>query len=164
LSEGKGKKIMKKIMKKIRRSVFETNSSSSHSISIADTSGLMDTLPLNEDGGVVLTGGEYGWEWKKYNDAWNKANYCAQFAHGYSDLREMLKSVITEQTGAKYVALSTTEEDGYVDHQSAMEEGGKCVKAFASPETLRKFIFDKKSWLFLGNDNSEAPDEFYDEK
>ena len=50
--------------KQTRHSVFETNSSSTHSISIAYSSSvgdLMSILPVNDEGNVVLNGGEFGW-------------------------------------------------------------------------------------------------------
>lgn len=62
-----------------RTGVFETNSSSSHSISIAEEASMMmdNSLMADQDGIVTLTGGEFGWEWAKYNDATTKANYVA---------------------------------------------------------------------------------------
>lgn len=63
----------------IRLGLFETNSSSTHSIFIAPSSeGIYETLYVHK-GTVHLTGGEFGWEYKKYNDAKTKANYAAVF-------------------------------------------------------------------------------------
>jgi len=64
--------------KLIRNNVWETNSSSCHSISIqkCDTN-LYDRLYPNEDGLIELTGGEFGWGYDKYTDALTKANYIA---------------------------------------------------------------------------------------
>ena len=30
-------------------------------------------------------------------------------------------------------------------------------------ETLKKFIFGENSWLYIGNDNSNPPNKFYDD-
>lgn len=66
---------MKKL---IRNKVFETNSSSCHSISIEKCeSSLYDRLYPNEDGDIVLDGGEFGWGYDEYRDASTKANYIA---------------------------------------------------------------------------------------
>lgn len=143
---------MKKL---IRKGVFETNSSSSHSISIAteDKEFVLDTLYPDQNGIITVEGDDYGWEWFKHNDAETKASYAAQsFANDDNQL-ELLKEVIIEQTGAedvKFVGL----QDGYVDHDSY----GVAPK---SKHELRNFIFNKNSWLFGGNDNSSASPEFY---
>ncbi len=152
-------------MKNIRHSVFETNSSSSHSISISEEcDGVLDTIEPDDVGDVVLTGGEFGWAWERFNDAMTKANYCAVYAkeYGGSDL-EMLKEVIREHTGAKAVVIAVdTDWHGhnysYIDHESA------CVpaEAFSSKETLKNFIFNPKSYMFTGNDNETSPPNFYD--
>jgi hypothetical protein len=168
-----------------RNSVFETNSSSTHSISIAASSdGVYETLPVNDDGVVVLHGGEFGWEWKQYRDAETKANYCAIDAHSRYCERthyenpdrpndsdeviaarvQMLKEVIMEVTGAKGVVFDFSTEYNrdnwsYIDHQSY----GTSFDAFESKEALKEFIFNPKSVLRTGNDNDETPDGWYDD-
>ena len=48
-------------MKNIRYNVYETNSSSSHSISIsANTTGILDTIECNDDGVIFITGKYFG--------------------------------------------------------------------------------------------------------
>jgi hypothetical protein len=150
---------------KIRRAVFETNSSSTHSISVAsaDADMMMDTIRIPESGVLELGTGEYGWEWEKYNDALTKADYCAVYCRDAPKLREMLSDVLQKQTGAQAVVFADTEGlDSYIDHQSDIGDGQAAQEAFKDSETLRNFIFNKNSWLFLGNDNSEAPNGFYD--
>lgn len=139
---------MKKTL--IRNGVFETNSSSCHSISIADETKefILDTLYPNEEGVIILRGGEYGWDWFKHNDAETKANYAAQTLGQHS----VLIDVIKEQTGAVEVIIDT--EDGYIDHESY-----GLIPTIK--EDLRSFIFNKNSWLFGGNDNSTADPTFY---
>jgi hypothetical protein len=143
---------MKKL---IRKGVFETNSSSSHSISIAsnDKEFVLDTLYPDQNGIVTVEGDEYGWDWFKTNDAATKASYVAQ-SNMYDEAKlDMLKEVIMEQTGADDVVFVGL-QDGYVDHDSTD----------VAPKTkheLKNFIFNKNSWLFGGNDNSKASPEFY---
>lgn len=152
-------------MKNIRHKVFETNSSSTHSISINENSnGILETIVPNEDGLIELFGGEFGWSWKKFNDSMTKANYCAVHSMNHNpSLKEMLTSVIKEHTGAKEVIYSLSDEYSnsnwsYIDHQS----NGTAEEAFASEYKLKNFIFNSKSWLFTGNDNSYPPPNFYD--
>jgi len=139
----------------IRKGVFETNSSSSHSIAIAteDKEFVLDTIYPDQNGIIIVEGDEYGWEWFKHNDAGSKASYSAQsFANDDYQL-DVLKEVIMEQTGATDVVFVGL-NDGYIDHDSY----GIVPK---SKEELRNFIFNKNSWLFGGNDNSEADPTFY---
>lgn len=151
----------------IRHNVFETNSSSTHSISIAPGNEelLMDTsLKPDENGNVILQGGEFGWDYDSYYDAQSKASYMAIYASCWSgdkkeEFIEKLKRVIIEQTGAKDVLFNFTEEydskDGknwsYIDHQSVDSEDYHWV--FDDEETLRQFIFNRNSVLTTDNDN-----------
>lgn len=143
---------MKKIL--IRPNVFETNSSSCHSLSIADDTKefVMDTIYPNQDGIVTIYGGEFGWEWFKHNDAQTKADYAAQMFYYDETTLETIKEVIMEQTGAEDVIFKL--EDGYIDHDShGIVPSDK--------DSLRNFIFNKNSWLFGGNDNSTPDPTFY---
>lgn len=149
-------------MKKIIRSgVFETNSSSSHSISVADETKefVLDTLYPDQNGVITLNGGEFGWEWFKHNDALTKANYAAVSTLYCESLRDTLIQVIKGQTGAEEVVFGFGEDYShpnwsYIDHDSV----GTCPK---DKDELRNFIFNKNSWLFGGNDNSQADPTFY---
>jgi hypothetical protein len=144
-------------MKQIRSQVFETNSSSTHSISVAEEGeGVLGTLPIDKKGVVTIGGGEYGWEQESYNDPYTKADYLAIYARecypeegiaGVS-LWDILCDVIKDQTGckeAKYV------KGGFIDHQSVGSNDYHWV--FESPEKLRLFIFSHASYLETDNDN-----------
>ena len=141
----------------IRNKVFETNSSSTHSISI-EIGEEWDNIIPNQDGVIKLYGGEFGWEWRAYNDALTKANYCAvacKLGQTSFNKRE-LKEVIKEYTGATKVKFKF---DNYgIDHQSAETLEDLYVS------DLKDFIFNKSSYLYTGNDNSSAPPNFFDPK
>lgn len=154
-------------MKKVRVGVFETNSSSSHSISIATDQDLkyhikkvlnkivLDHLPIDNLGTCSIYSGEFGWEEQTYNDAAAKASYCLTWAKQYGNKQhlDMLKRVIKEFTNAKRVKFVKSGSDsypwGYIDHQS----DGIAAPAFASDTTLECFIFNTESWLKTDNDN-----------
>ena len=147
---------------KIRKALFETNSSSTHSITIQDKG---DFTSIKHDGLITLSGGEFGWEWERYTDPLTKANYCAVYAkqYGKPEDTEMLKEVMEQQTGAAIEISAQNEEYekphySYIDHQS----DNVAAKAFESTESLRSFIFGLNSVLFTGNDNSSEPPNFYD--
>ena len=147
-------------MEKIRKNVFETNSSSSHSIHIEMDSELLDTSLIPDENGVLhITGyGEYGWEYEKYNDARTKTDYAVVYSHYEDSFRDMLLKVLKKQTGAKQIEISG-DGDGYIDHQS-----NHTLSVIKTEEELRMFIFNKKSWLFGGNDNSDASPDYYADK
>jgi hypothetical protein len=150
-------------MKTIRIGVFETNSSSTHSITINEDTNLFTSIIPDKNGTITLTGGQFGWDWIAYNDALTKANYCAVDACKSAERLEMLVSVIKNHTGAKEVILNidvdwNKDNYSYIDHQSQ----GPSDIVFSSEEQLKKFIFDEKSYLYTGNDNTSEPINFFD--
>jgi hypothetical protein len=144
---------MKKI---VRTSVFETNSSSAHSISLANDSMdfVMDTIYPDQDGKIMVFGCEFGWGWEKFNDSMTKLAYV--FQDQGSNHYDMIVEVVKEQTGAEEVEFD--EAGGYIDHDGC----GTASEVCHSKESLRQFIFNKNSWLFIGNDNSQPDPMFYD--
>jgi hypothetical protein len=162
----------------IRQNIWESNSSSSHSININSDTSLLTSITPDSEGNIILNGGEFGWGWKKYNDALTKSNYAAVAVHlNYSffnnpSLKTMLVDVIKNQTGAKNVIfnINTDYNDksglfSYIDHQSLDSYvNSKIAKIFKSKENLRNFIFNPKSILYIGNDNSDCPPNFYDDE
>lgn len=146
----------KKTKTRIRHGVFETNSSSTHSISLANTEKKFcsDSLPIDKDGGISIYPGEFGWEQERYYDAYTKASYALTyaFATGSKEI-VMLQEVIQEHTGVKDVKLHLSEINyfpfGNIDHQSI----DVCQKCFESKEVLKAFIFNPQSVLTTDNDN-----------
>ena len=154
-------------MKNIRHSVFETNSSSTHSISISSNTNTLDTLPVDEEGKLHVEFGEFGWEEETYRDAGNKLMYAATWVFGHEpdteygtgNIKEfikyktMLEEVLKEQTGAKEIIYKKEKgrwsPTGYIDHQSS----DVCEEAFESKEKLRNFIFNPTSYFETDNDN-----------
>jgi hypothetical protein len=145
------------IKRLIREKVFETNSSSCHSISLGKDTGkqfLLDTIYPDQNGIITLTGGEFGWEWFKENDAFEKANYAAVASMYNDSFRETLIQVIKDQTGCEEVIFNVIGETSYINHNSV----GTCPTDY---DGLKDFIFNKNSWLFGGNDNSSPDPTFY---
>lgn len=144
---------MKKI---VRNSVFETNSSSSHSISMSkdNMEFVMDTIYPDQDGVINVLGEEFGWAWVKFNDAMTKLAYVMQ-DQGAQHM-DMIVEVVKEQTGA--LEVNFDENGGYIDHDSY----GTAEEVCHSKDALKNFIFNKNSWLFTGNDNTQPDPTFYD--
>ncbi len=149
-------------MKKVRHSVFETNSSSSHSVSISiDSEGILTSLAPNKKGVLTIPTNSYGWEWNSTNDTMEKLSYASVWAKDDPKLTEMLVETVKAHTGAKKVIFENV-QDQYIDHQSAQSEGGEGKEIFTSPTTLKHWLFSPACYLFTGNDNEDAPPNFYD--
>ena len=158
--------------RQIRQQAFETNSSSSHSVTIAPGNYVSDTLYVDDSGVCEIYPGEYGWEAEDYHSASEKASYALTWAksltEGSADARnaeEMLIKVIKAETGAREVRLvpnftaeTKTERDywewGYVDHQSGPGSGSDFAKVWKSEALLHSFIFNPASFVHTDNDNS----------
>ena len=147
-------------MKCVRQGMFETNSSSSHSMVIVCGEYPLGRLPETPEGTIELFGGEFGWEVEIYSDAFTKASYCLTYAKtgGGEQCEEMLRTVLESTTGLPVVFRERDDEYypwGYIDHQSHVGEGNICAVAFQSQQALRDFIFNEQSTLLTDNDNHE---------
>jgi len=167
-------------MKKIRKFVFETNSSSSHSITLGDLDsfrkdryGLKSCI--DENNNLVLKGGEFGWYLEDDEGAETKVNYVAvaltyyyeaakdneENYYGFTldeinNIIELFKEVLREETDAEVVFnFKVGWEDSYIDHQSidmiADEIKGKNDSELK--EFFYNFIFNENSILIIDNDN-----------
>ena len=164
----------------IRRGVFETNSSSMHSISLGNLNEeyTSDSLVVDENNNVVAEGGEFGWEIETFRYAGIKLSYLVTYLFGsYEPIdekfveehtnfidpdvltdkkREMfdkLERVIKEETGGNLCVKCMTNnyyQCGYIDHQS-IDVPEEILKG--SEDTIKNFIFNKKSILVTDNDN-----------
>lgn len=138
-------------MIQIRKGIFETNSSSTHSISVVQEEHYelpKNLPPIGEP--IVLEGDQYGWENSEYYDWLSKANYLATYAYNYGRQQDvdLLKFVIKEFTNRE-VILEVNPRDTWIDHQSSDIP----VKLFKDAEQMKAFIFGKNSYLETGNDN-----------
>ena len=128
----------------IRKGVFETNSSSMHSITLSDADGLMDKLPLDSDGITLSIDCEYDFQWgeETYTDPMAKIAYCVADEVN----PEMLEEALKIQTGAKVIKYIS---EGSLDHQST----GTAQEQLETVEDIRIFIFNPNSKLVIDNDN-----------
>ena len=155
---------MKKL---IRKGVFETNSSTCHSLSINyDKKEVFDTLPVDEDGVVRINCGGYNFSRqhpRRTNNTEEKIAFFATLFTRYEDnpndsedLSD-LKEQILENTQAvdvefEYLGDSTIEFSSDFD--------------IPIGRSLYRAIFDKNSWLFIEGDeyslyDDEDEHEFY---
>jgi hypothetical protein len=134
-----------------RRSVFETNSSSSHSVVVSD--GTDYVVPEIEGSEIVISGGEFGWGYDTLTDWMEKASYAYTYAKNYgkSEDLETLKRVIEDYTKKTVVFESSGDEynpDGYIDHQSVEV----AEEIFESEDKIKQVIFGN-SHIIIDNDN-----------
>lgn len=147
------------MMIQVRRNVFETNSSSTHSVTIfPGNKHIPDLEYLN------IKTGEYGWEIEAYTSIDDKLSYALTFALQYTDDPsnfEMINDLLMEKMpnceityeGMHYEKLLDLDWDhldlGYIDHQSVDEAS----VIFLSKSNLENFIFGQSSYFKTDNDN-----------
>ena len=134
----------------IRKNVFETNSSSSHSIEMGEKTDTYSTIYPDKEGVIRLGGYEFGWGQEEYDYAEAKASYVAmenlQYAGSESYASQlMLEELLLEHTGAERIEYDLS---GYIDHQSV----GLARETFSTKEELKDFIFGNAR-LIIDNDN-----------
>ena len=170
----------------VRQGVFETNSSSTHSISIeqVDSEYLLDVLMPNwssdKNDGIEMNilridknfgNLEFGWEYKRYYNMNDKIIYAYLYAIGSEVYKhkskteqiikervQMLEDLLLEHSGAIsvqwYITNDCSKETdecsfGFIDHASLCRNN----EIFLSKENLRSFLFNKKSYIEIDNDN-----------
>lgn len=143
---------MKKV---IRKGVFESNSSSTHSICLCGNK--YEKLPNYNETELILSGGEFGWEHETYTDWLSKANYVAVEAYctENDELRKNLKKCLRDNINCGPIVFEFSKDwnkgnYSYIDHQSL---GLISQDVGIGVEELSEFIFSD-SELSTGNDNS----------
>ena len=145
--------------RQVRRNVFETNSSSMHSLSIAKR-GVTEYLHVDECTNKVVTEfGEFGWGYDEYNDPETKLSYlvtmigesrnCYSIEEVYetNDFKK-INDVVSARCECDGIEIKNV--DGYIDHQS-IDTIDNLLKEYNC--TIEEFIFDKGITLVIDNDN-----------
>jgi hypothetical protein len=139
-------------MKQIRQNVFETNSSSTHSICISKK-------PVSADGHFIhFYIGEYGWE----NDCVDTADYLYTAILCMSDAEELLEK-LQSALDRHNITYKFEEPDysdgwlnnGYIDHSGETRDFVEAV--LADDDMLMRCLFGDSS-VYTGNDNSSDYD------
>lgn len=139
--------------KKIRQSVFETNSSSTHSICIASQPEIQ--LPQS----IHFEFGEFGWETRTLDSVSEKASYlytglrANNRMQDFEDITEILSKKGIRVTAQDPKPGARSYDDGYVDHADELEEflDGVC----SDEQKLMSFLFSPLSFILTGNDNDD---------
>lgn len=169
--------------RQVRRSVFETNSSSTHSLSITNGNLHESNLYVDDfDNKVHVEFGEFGWEVKSYTDQYTKLQYLVTMlattegggltdiedffeTNGFKKINELIKSycncdgiVIDSEIKIDSYEWNGNVEyyldfDGYIDHQSC--ECYHNIDEFLDyyNTDIINFIFNNGVVLHTDNDN-----------
>lgn len=167
-------------MKQIRNGVFETNSSSTHSLSVVGEFKYDNTLKafIDYDNYLHISFGQFGWEQEEYHDAYEKLKYLVTFIAEKFPYEEIniwccphpmdmdriydlfktrddfneLNYLIKEELNCSGIWLD--EGEGYIDHQSH-----ECYATIDDLlhdwgfSSMYDFIFDESAVLRTDNDN-----------
>jgi hypothetical protein len=126
-------------MAKITRySVFETNSSSSHSITFGDKCKVYETIIPNSKGEIILEGGRFEVFEESYSSPVVKANYLAQSCVD----PYLLLYVIKSHTRAKSVILNIDPDFCHNPLDSTPFE-----EIFKGEKSLKEFLFNPNHLL-----------------
>ncbi|MGL4619660.1 MAG: hypothetical protein ACRCZS_11475 [Chroococcidiopsis sp.] len=135
----------------IRRGVFETNSSSTHSICIPKEGSY--TLPKS----IEFVTGEFGWEVTALRSIDEKASYIytglltnRRFEQVASIKSALEKSGVTAIFSDYELYEDGDLVDGYVDHGNELTE---FLDAAQDEEVLFRYLFSDFSFILTGNDN-----------
>jgi hypothetical protein len=115
---------------KIREGFFETNSSSTHSLSIAENKPSLTELKKEYNGKTItITGGEFGWDSKEYNAFEIKLDYIftnlrdtdstlKKYQKINKKLEKDLIVFLKNKLGVDVLVDINSDSDCYIDHQS----------------------------------------------
>lgn len=156
-------------MKQIRRGVFETNSSSSHSLAYSKKDRGYDyNLSVDDNGVLTIPFGEFGWgpqilstpmEKLSYYITDNLSNkfYGEKYSKNIEDeiyedtkIEHLIRVIKKNCPNVKDVRFQPIDSNwsslGYVDHQSGGTSNEEC--------DVKKLIFDNSIIIVIDNDNS----------
>lgn len=145
----------------IRRGVFETNSSSTHSIVMMKNhpDGSDDWYQLNEDGELILYEGDldFGWGPDVLDDSFGRLCYAIA---SYGDKKEKMDEIcelckkhISGFESFRFMGYGydrNSQHHGSIDHQSVGTLNGFLKSADVS---LEDFIFNNRYLVIIDHDN-----------
>lgn len=141
-------------MIQVRKGVFETNSSSTHSIAIPRDCGA--------SGYMSFRVGEFGWGFNQvdpvdyfYTALYTTSETMAELEGKVERLKDILRSYDIE---ADFADVECEEENGWLDHDGYIDHGYE-LKEFVdellnNSDKLVRFL--SGGLVFTGNDNSES--------
>ena len=168
-------------MKQVRNCVFETNSSSTHSISFVAQKNLEENqMPIDDDGYIHAWFDEFGWENCYYYAQSERLSYLLTMAMHLNDFYiwcgsekeiqedielfmetndfKLISDEIAQHANCKGIVLNHSE--GYIDHQSREDYG--CLDQFLYEvgTDIVGFVFGDTT-IHTDNDNHYSWEDDY---
>ena len=147
-------------MKKVtRNSLFETNSSSTHVITVKRGG----SLDVPDE--LVFSVGNYGWEFAEYSSLGDKASYLyTAICQLYDDAeREKIMNKLVQylnEIGVEATIIAPNPKDWYgVDHAGELSEFLDSI--LEDKNLFYNYLFDSSSTIYTGNDNDDDDDDFF---
>lgn len=151
-------------MRQVRRSVFETNSSSTHSICITSERKPLMRYPTK----IRFNCGTFGWEERKYTSPEMKASYFYSMLLCILSRKEAEEAVIKiwdmlYEEGIECEFESPVYDDdihpdwcenAYVDHAGEDDAHDFVKNLLRNKGRLLRYLFSEDSFVLTGNDNS----------
>ena len=150
----------------IRKGVFETNSSSVHTLVLAKSKSLSELEEIAKDYDVYITGGNFDWGWEVLSSPQEKLNYLWTFVTLLDDysyvnvFRSMLNSC----------GISYDFNEGYdgkpiggIDHNNGWKnrelDRNILIDIIYDKDKFLHYVFDDNSVMIISNDNDDFDDE-----
>lgn len=137
--------------RKIRKGVFETNSSSVHSLVISNDGREPSKFKLNKDGEIEIDFGQFGKDERIYSSQYDKLSYlitCLYYLSGYdiSDIYdkwefEQIQDAVCKYTGATGIKILGKQEPE-IDHQSQPYGDIEIINVY-DEDAVINFVFNK---------------------
>lgn len=140
----------------LRSSMFETDSSSVHSIVYSNMT--LEPSKLRTRNGYTITDfGEFGREFRNYTEQAEKLSYLAsliwyvaspyELSEMYDDWNwKQLEEAVCKYNGTNGIRIGNKMARPYIDHQSVPDSWIDFID-FDNVESLRQFVFCPNMWL-----------------
>ena len=133
-------------MRNIRNGVFETNSSSMHSLSVIGTKKFSQRKYEEE---THVFEGEFGWGYEVLSEPVEKLSYLITYYRENKDMLERISRIFEEYTGSTLIIHDEEEYEGYIDHESM-----DCLNGdVTDDDSIRDIIFSDSHTIIIDNDN-----------
>lgn len=136
--------------KQIRNEVFESNSSSVHTLTISKSGREPSKFIPDKEGYIHVDYGQFGKEHEIYSSQYDKLSYlitlCYYCAGRYGNAAdsyqfERIEEAVKNYTGCNGIIIDDIEEP-YIDHQSAPWEEGIDIIDVYDEDSVIDFIFN----------------------
>ena len=137
----------------VRPGVFETNSSSTHSLVISSDPNTLTSFNSEEE--IIVNLGGFGWEIEQGFDFDTKASYLLTYAVKYGTPRDvdLLREIIEQYTELPVeLQIDDPKDYAHIDHQSVCAPKEMFCNINCR-ELISDFLFNDSSYLQTDNDN-----------